>query len=369
MYAPLPMVPGPVTVPEYVLKALGTDYPSGQIDESYFSLVRSCERSLGRLMGTRNRIVFLSGEGMLALWAALKSVVTAESEVFVVSCGVFGEGIADMARSLGAKVDCLSLGFDATLTEEDLAVLEERFSRHVPDLLCAVHCETPSGTLNPLAALGQLKERYGVPLFYADVVSSLAGTEVLADAWHIDLALGGSQKCLSLPPSLCFVGVSPRAWRRIEEVGYQGYDALLPFQRIYEEGRCPYTPNWHALAGLRASLDALSAEGYEQVFQRHEEAARVCRAGLSALEIPLWPRKGACLSPTVTAALIPETYSWQEWQKELGKRGLVVAGSFGPMQGKVFRLGHMGSQAQKAFVCSALDVIEEVAGLRRTRMV
>ena len=369
MYAPLPMVPGPVTVPQHVLNALAKDYPSGQIDEAYFSLVRSCELSLGQLLGTKNRILFLSGEGMLALWAALKSVVTPDNTVFVVSTGVFGEGIAAMARSLGAKVDCLSLGFDATISEEDLALIEKKFAAKAPDLLCAVHCETPSGTLNPLAALGELKERYGVPLFYTDVVSSLAGTPVQMDAWHIDLALGGSQKCLSLPPSLCFVGVSPKAWKRIEEVAYQGYDALLPFQNIYQEGRCPYTPNWHGLAALRASLDALALEGYAEVFQRHEEAATLCRNGLADLEIALWPKADACLSPTVTAARIPESYTWQEWKKALGERGLIVAGSFGPMQGKVFRLGHMGSQAQKAFVRSALDIIEEVVGLRRKRMV
>lgn len=365
MYAPIPMVPGPVTVPASIREALARDYPSGQIDGDYFALLRSTERLLASLMGTSNQIVLMTGEGMLALWAGLKSVLTPANRVMVVSTGVFGDGIADMARGLGCSVETYALGCDRTIGEKDLEALVEMAKRHQPHLLCAVHCETPSGTLNPLELLGRIKEDCHIPLFYADVVSSLGGTRVAVDDWHIDLALGGSQKCLSLPPTLSFVSVSQRAWERIREVNYQGYDALLPFATIYEDGRCPYTPSWHGLAALYASLRDLDNEGFEAVFRRHEEVAKVCRTGLKALDIALWPQQDALLSPTVTAARIPAPYTWPEWQQALRKRGLVVAGSFGVMQGKVFRLGHMGSQAQLSLVRSALACMDEVLGRRR----
>ena len=365
MYAPIPMVPGPVTVARPVLDALASDYPSGQIDEDFISLHRSVERSLKHLLGTQHPVIIMTGEGMLALWAALKSTLVPGDSVLVVSTGFFADGIADMARSIGATVDCLQLGYDQTIQEEDRATIEQHIKSCHPKMLCAVHCETPSGTLNPLGLLGELKQQYEIPLFYADVVSSLGGCPVNVDEWHIDLALCGSQKCLALPPSLSMVAVSPTAWKYIHEVNYQGYDALLPFESVYKAKRWPYTPNWHALAALQASLQSIYAEGIHAVFRRHHHTASFVHRGLKRLGIALWPRPEAILSPTVTAARTPEGFDCATWRSELRHHGLVVAGSFGIMADTVFRLGHMGTQAYPALAAQALDVMEEVLSAKR----
>jgi len=229
-----------------------------------------------------------------------------------------------------------------------------------PTVLTAVHCETPSGTLNPLAALGKLKHELDIPLFVVDAVSSIGGAPVHMDDWHVDLMLGGTQKCLSAPPSMTMVGVSATAWERMRVVNYQGYDSILPFATVRQDGRCPYTPYWHGMASLHAAAEAIMEEGMEAVFARHEATALLCRQGLKKLGIPLWTAPDAINSPTVTAAMIPEGYDWPTWQQCLKQRGLVVSGSFGPMAGKVFRLGHMGTQAQPWLMREALDVIEAV---------
>ena len=127
------------------------------------------------------------------------------------------------------------------------AAAEEAIRRVKPVMLTAVHCETPSGTLNPIGLLGKLKKDLGVPLFYVDTVAGLGGAPVHMDEWNVDLMLGGSQKCLSCPPSMSMVGVSAAAWERMKEVNYQGYDAILPFRTVRTDGRCPYTPNWHGV--------------------------------------------------------------------------------------------------------------------------
>lgn len=355
---PIPMVPGPVRVPPQVLAALHKDYGSGDLEREFLDLYNQTEANLQQLCATRNRIVIQTGEGMLALWGALKSTLRPGERVLALATGVFGYGIAEMAQAIGAEVKIIGLPYDATLNnwdEIEAAILEFK-----PKMITAVHCETPSGTLNPLAEVGRLKAKYGVPLFYVDAVSSIGGTPVEVDAWGIDLALGGSQKVLSAPPMMAFVAVSEAAWEIIEQVDYVGYDALKPFRQAQARFEFPYTPNWHGVAALKVATDLLLQEGLANVFARHEQIAAYCRQRLQAMGLRLLPRPDAVPAPTVTAVYVPEGISWPELDARFRRRGLVVGGSYGPLTGKVFRLGHMGSQADLALVTQALEVIEDV---------
>ncbi len=354
-YAPIPMLPGPTTIHPDVLAALGRDYGSGQVDPAFLELYAETGKSLAKLMGTENSIVLMTGEGMLALWGALKSCLKAGDRVLSISTGVFGDGIADMAASIGCRVEKLSLPYNSTIDAAALQRVEEAARRIRPVMLTAVHCETPSGTLNPLAELGAVKKALGIPLLYVDAVASLGGAPVQADAWNIDLLLAGSQKCLSAPPSLSMIGVGQSAWEYMEWAAYQGYDSILPFRDVQKDGRCPYTPYWHGVAALKAAVDMLLEEGLKKAFARHERVARQCRSGLEKLGISLFPAPEAVCSPTVTAALVPKGWSWPAWQTRLREFGFVAAGSFGPMAGKVFRLGHMGMQADEALMEKALE--------------
>jgi aspartate aminotransferase-like enzyme len=353
---PIPMLPGPVSVPDEVLAAMQHDYPSGDLEAEFLELYQNTGQVLAELMGTRNDVVVMSGEGMLALWAALKSCLKPGDRVLAAVTGIFGDGLGDMAAGLGCEVRKFRLAYNETLG--DLSPLETMLEDFSPHMILAVHCETPSGTLNPLESLGALARRHG-GLFCVDAVSSIGGVEVLADAWGIDLLLGGSQKCLSAPPSMSFLSVSPAAWERIEQVGYQGYDALAPWRVVNGEYACPYTPYWHGTAALYAGARLILSEGKERVFARHDEVARQCRDGLRELGVELWPAPGGVPSPTVTAALTPAGMPWREWQTRLRAKGLAVGGNFGPLAGKVFRLGHMGSQAKRELVAAALAVLRD----------
>lgn len=360
MYAPIPMVAGPVTLHPDVVPAIARDYGSGQIEPDFLPYYKETADKLATLMNTDDDVVLMTGEGMLALWGALKSCLKPGDSIVTVGTGVFGDGMADMAESFGCKVTKVSLPYDSTIGQGDsLERIEEAVGRAKPVMITAVHCETPSGTLNPLAELGEIKRRLGVPLLCVDAVASLGGAYLDAKAWNIDLVMGGSQKCLSAPPSMSILSVSPTAWDIMAKVNYQGYDAVLPFKTIYEDGRCPYTPNWHGVAALNAGAQALLSEGMEEAFVRHEEVARQCREGLARIGLNIFPRVGAVSAPTVTAALVPPQHTWPGWRQALRDRGLIVSGSFGPMAGKVFRLGHMGTQADPELMKKALEAIED----------
>ena len=139
-----------------------------------------------------------------------------------------------------------------------------------------------------------------------------------------------------------------------------GYDALKPFKAARADKYFPYTPNWHAMAGLKAGTDLIINEGLEICFARHEQVADYCRRRLSDIGLSLYPAPDAVPSPTVTAVNVPPGITWSEFDTKLRQSGLVVAGNYGPLAGRVFRLGHMGSQADMDLVKQALDVIERV---------
>ena len=352
---PIPMVPGPVIVPEKIRQVYLEPYGSADLETEFIELYTRTQRRLKEIFNTRDDIVIMSGEGMLALWSALKSCLVPGDRVLAVATGVFGYGIGEMAQSIGADVKTVGFSYDETIN--DMARIETAIAEFKPRMITAVHCETPSGTLNPLEELGRLKNAYRVPLFYVDTVAGAGGVPVLADDWHIDLCLGGSQKCLSAPPDMTFLAVSPKAWEIIEAVDYVGYDALKPFQQAINNRYFPYTPSWQGVAALFTAAGMLLDEGLENSFNRHDQVARRCRRRLVELGIDPFPAPGAIPSPTVTAAKIPEGHNWESWDRRLRDGGLVVAGSYGPLAEKVFRIGHMGSQADLQLVEQALDVI------------
>jgi len=361
----IPLVPGPTTVRESVRRAYLADYGSADLEPEYIQLYSDTQDQLRTILSTRNRIALMTGEGMIALWGALKSCLEPGDRVLAVSTGVFGYGIGEMAASIGADVRWVEFGYDEILSPEPV---EEAVRSFDPKMVTAVHCETPSGTLNPVEQVGQLVHRYDVPLYYVDAVASTAGTPVLTDAWSIDLCLFGTQKALSAFPDLAGVAVSDRAWGVIEEVDYPGYDALSPYRDAVEKAWFPYTPAWASLAALHEACRLVLEEGLENVYARHEEAATLCRRRAREMDLELYPTTEAACSPTVTALRVPEPTTWDALDTSLRERGMAVGGSLGPLAEKVFRIGHMGSQANPALVAHGMDVLEgTLRHLRRAR--
>ena len=354
----IPLVPGPVSVPTAVRAAYAIDYASADLEDDFFALYDRCTQKLQTVLGASTQVTIQTGEGMLALWGALKSVVKPGDRVLAVGTGLFGYGIGDMARQLGAEVEVVGFPFDSIVDPQPVREAALRFR---PKLVTAVHCETPSGTLNPLADLGQICREVDA-LFYVDFVASGGGVPVEVDRCAIDLGLLGSQKVLSLPPDLSMVTVSDRAWEVIAAVGYVGYDALTPWRIGPAQKYLPYTHNWSALAALEISLDLLLAEGLEQVYARHTTVAAACRRALDAMGVRLFAAQEAFNAPTVTAAYVPDGWTWPDLDRSLRAHGMAVGGNYGELAGKVFRIGHMGSQANLALLTQGMDVLRRVLG-------
>lgn len=360
-YTTMPFYPGPVTIHEKVAKAMYEDFAPPRFGMEYTELYMDLAKKVQGMIKTENEVIFPTGEAMLGLWGALKSCLKTGDKVLTIGTGVFGDGFADMATSLGCIVEKVSLPYNSTINAEALGIIDEAIARVNPVMMTAVHCETPSGTLNPLEELGKLKKDRNIPLFVVDAVASIGGAPIATDLWNCDILLGGSQKCLSCPPFMTIMAISDTAWQYMQKINHLGYDAILPFHNAHKNpAKFPYTPCWMGVKGLHAAMDLILEEGIEKTYKRHYDVATHCRHGLAELDIPLWTAANAVNSPTVTAAIIPPNFTFDEWKQALAKKGLYVGGSFGPMQGKVFRLGHMGTQADKIRMQSALEVIKQV---------
>lgn len=354
------MVPGPVSVAREVLEAGMVNYGSADLEKDYIDLYKSTEKSLRKIMKTRNSVVIQTGEGMLALWSAMKSCLLPGDKVLALSTGLFGYGMGEMAESIGCEVRIVGFGFDESIN--DFALIEKAIQEFQPKMITMVQNETPSGTMNPVAEIGELKEKYGVPLLYVDAVSGLGGSVVKTDDWHIDLCLGGSQKCLSAPASMSFLSVSDKAWEIIEEIGSVGYDALLPFRYAVKNAYFPYTPYWQGTAQLNKACELLLEEGLSNAIARHKKVAGYCRQRAIDMGLRLYPAPDAIPSPTVTAVYVPDTISWKKLDAAFRAEGLVVGGNYGCLAGEVFRIGHMGTQANLNLVKEAMDIIEKAIG-------
>lgn len=356
------LVPGPVSVPEEFRRAYLENYGSADLEEDFFKLYEENEGLLKKLLKTENQVVIQSGEAMSVLWSALKSCLLPGDRLLAVSNGLFGHGFAEMAEGLGVEARVVEAPDDVfpdpeTVRKEALAFR--------PHMITAVHCETPGGMLNNVAPLGSVAREVDA-LLCVDYVASAGGADVRTDEWAIDIGLLGSQKALSLLPDLSMTALSPRAWKAMERVNYQGYEAFLPWRDGHKNRLFPYTHNWHAMAALKLTLiRLLETEGLDRSVKRHEKVSRYCRDRLKAMGVVLYPKREEENSPTVTAAFVPEGWTWEELDGALRDRGMVVGGSYGPLAGKVFRVGHMGVQADMDLVKRAMDVLEEVLDKKR----
>ena len=351
------LVPGPVSIPEYIRSAWSNDFGSSDLEEEFFTLYQQNQALTQKLLRTHNSIVITSGEAMSILWAALKCTLKPGEKLLAVSSGLFGEGFADMAKSFGVNAEVCAFPFDDI---PDPQIVLEYAKRFRPKVITAVHCETPSGTLTPcLAELGAAAHEVGA-LFVVDFVSSAGGANLDVDACGIDIGLLGSQKALSLTPSLSISSISPRAWEVIEAVNYSGYEAYTGWKNVPENHYMPYTHDWHSMKALNISLNAIMSEGISEVISRHEKAAELCRNLGRNMGLQLFPKCEEICSPTVTAFYVPEKITWPELDGALRKNGVAVGGNYGSLAGKVFRIGHMGSQADCDLVREGMEILREV---------
>ncbi len=337
-------IPGPTNVPDRVLRAI--DRPTIDHRSAEFAaLGREVLDGMKQIFRTRGDVVIYPASGTGAWEAALVNTLSPGDRVLMAETGQFATLWQKLASRLGLIVDFIPgdwrHGADADVIEARLA--EDR--DHAIKAVCVVHNETSTGVVSRIAPVRQAMDRAAHPaLLMVDTISSLASIDYRHDEWGVDVTVAGSQKGLMLPPGLSFNAVSARALAASEKAklprSYWSWDEMLGPNRA---GFFPYTPATNLLYGLREALEMLREEGLENVFARHTRHGEATRRAVRAWGLEILCSNPAEYSSSLTAVLLPAGHDTDKLRAIVLERfDMSLGAGLGKMQGKVFRIGHLG---------------------------
>lgn len=349
------MGPGPSGAHPRVLKAM-TAPILGHLDPEFLKIMDECNDMLRTVMGTSNRITLATpGTGTSGMEAAVMNLVEPGDNVVIGICGYFGERIAVMAERAGGNVMRVQApwGSPADLAGVEAAVKAAGSVK----LIGIVHAETSTGVQTPVEPFAKLAKESGA-LLLVDCVTSLGGVPVTVDAWGADAVYSGTQKCLSAPPGMAPLTMSPRAWDTIKarEVPCNSWYLDLSLLEAYWDERRAYhhTAPISMVYALHEALALVLDEGIENRWARHEKNGRALQAGLEAMGLVLHADAGYRL-PVLTTVRIPDGVNDAEVRGALLKRhGIEFGGGLGDLRAKVWRIGLMGESSNAGNVLLAL---------------
>jgi len=337
-------IPGPTNVPERVLRAM--DRPT--IDHrgpQFAQLGHEVLEGLKQVFRTSSPVIIYPASGTGAWEAALVNTLSAGDLVLMSETGQFATLWRKLAARLGLKIDFIPgdwrHGADVEAIERKLA--EDR--GHAIKALCVVHNETSTGVVSRIALLRGALNRAGHPaLLLVDTISSLGSMDYRHDEWGVDVTVAGSQKGLMLPPGLSFNAVSEKALAASKTArlprSYFSWDEMLGPNKA---GFFPYTPATNLLYGLREALRMLMEEGLDNVFARHARHGEATRRAVLAWGLEILCAEPAEYSNTLTAVLLPAGQDADKVRQIILERfDMSLGAGLGKLQGKIFRIGHLG---------------------------
>lgn len=381
--ARLLMGPGPITADPRVLRAMSAQLV-GQYDPAMTAYMAETQALYRTVFATRNdATVLVDGTSRAGIEAALVSLLAPGDRVLVPVFGRFGHLLREIAERCGAEVVVFEREWGTVFTP---AEIEAALIEHRPKVLAVVHGDTSTTLAQPLDELGALAAKHGA-LLYTDVTASLGGNEFLADAWGVDAATAGLQKCLAGPSGSAPITLSPAAVDVIEarsrrEAGIRTADdaeaddpdaAHLIRSNYFDLGQIlkywgPERLNHHTeattmLYGARECARLLVEEGMAAAVERHRLHGAAMTAGLVGLGFELFGDQSVRMN-NVIGVRIPEGVDGDAGRAAmLADYGIEIGTSFGPLHGKVWRVGVMGYNARRDTVLTTLAALEQL--LRR----
>ena len=363
--------PGPTNIPDRVLQAM--DRPAIDFMGKEFAAISAeCFAGLRTVFKTEQAVVAFAANGHGAWEAAMVNVLSPGDRVLLLETGHFSNGWAAMAKQLGVVVETLAGDWRQGV---DPAAVEARLiadKAHAFKAVMLVHNETSTGVANRCAEIRQAIDRAHHPALYlVDTISSLASYDFRMDEWQVDVVVAGSQKGLMLPPGMSFTGISGKALATSQAAklprAYWDWRTLMDGNR---QVRFLGTAPVHFFFGLQESLRMLQEEGLEQVFARHHRLAAATRAAVRAwggnAGPELFASNPAVQSDSVTAVQVPEGSDAEAVRRVCDERfNVSLGGGLGPLQGRVFRIGHMGDLNENMLL-GALGSVEmalKIAGI------
>jgi (S)-ureidoglycine---glyoxylate transaminase len=354
--------PGPTMADPRVLRAMAAPL-LGQFDPEFTAIMNEVMALSRFAFQTDNAFAFpVSGTGRAGLEAAITSLVEPGDRVVVGECGRFGLLLIELAERCGAEVVAVREEWGRVI---DPARIAAALAGGRTRLVAMVHGETSTGVLQPLADVARLAREHDA-LLLADVVVTLGGCEVAVDRWGVDVAVAGTQKCLSCPSGLAPVTYNARAaavLRARQSRIQSNYLDLAQLADYWSPARFNHhTAPTAMVYGLREALRAVHEEGLGARFARHRLHGDALRAGLHALGLALFGKEEAAHRLAfITPVVVPEGVDELRVRRRLVEDfGIEIGAAFGPLQGKIWRIGTMGYAAARPNVLLCLAALESV---------
>lgn len=370
------MGPGPVNAHPRVLRAMSADL-LGQFDPEMTAYMNEVMALYRPIFGTENRWTFLvDGTARAGIEAALVSLVAPGERVLVVNFGRFGLLLTEILERVGAQVMTVDAPWGEVVPLEAIA---EAVARFEPKVVATVHGDTSTTMAQPLEGLGALCRRAGA-LSYVDATATVGGMAIEADRWGVDVVTGGLQKCLGGPSGSAPITISPAAAERIfarrhvehgirrddiddglgVRIGSNYFDLAMIMDYWSEKRLNHHTEATTMLYGARECARVALAEGLEARYRRHAAAGRAVAAGARAMGLTVFGDDRYRMT-NVTALLIPEGIDGEAVRRRMREDFEIEIGTaFGPLAGKVWRIGAMGYNAMKHKVLITLGALEAV---------
>lgn len=368
------MGPGPVNAHPRVLRAMAADL-LGQFDPEMTGFMNQVMALYRPIFGTWNQwTMLIDGTARAAIEASLVSLVEPGDTVLVVNFGRFGLLLTEILTRLGAKVEHVSAPWGEVVPMEAIA---RAIEMHGPSVVATVHGDTSTTMRQPLEGLGALCKAAGA-FAYVDACATLGGMEIAADRWGVDVVTGGLQKCLGGPSGSAPITISDRAAQRIfsrrhVEQGIRrddivdgkgpripsNYFDLAMIMDYWSDKRLNHhTEATSMLYAARECARVALGEGLEARYARHRKAGAAMTAGVRAMGLTVFGEDAHRMT-NVTGVYIPAGVDGEAIRTMMRDHFEIEIGTaFGPLQGKIWRLGAMGYNAMKHKVLLTLGALE-----------
>ena len=355
--------PGPSPVHPRVLRAMSTPL-IGYLDPEWLALMDEEQELLRQVFQTKNALTLpLSGTGMTGMEAAMANFVEPGDKVLVGCNGFFGERMCELAARYGAEVHRIEKPWGEVFTPDDIEAALAKIITPAK-LVALVHAETSTGALQPnVDRIANVVHLYG-SLLLLDTVTSLGGAPLKIDEWGVDIAYSGSQKCLGCPPGLAPFTAGERAlealWNRKSKLPNWYLDLTLLEKYWGKERAYHHTPSTTLHYGFREGLRLVLEEGLENRWRRHRANAEYLWSKLEGLDLNLYVSASHRLPP-LTTVQIPNGIDDLVVRARLRDEfNIEIAGGFGPLKGKIWRVGLMGFGSRKENVATLVEALREV---------
>lgn len=352
------MGPGPSMVDPRVHLAMAAPLV-GYLDPALFQVMDDIQELLRYTFQTANEFTLaITGTGSAGMEAAVMNFVEPGTKIAIFANGYFSERMTEMCRRQQAEIVRLEKPWGETYSDDEIHVFVER---ERPQVVGFVHNETSTGALQNPKAICSAAHAIGA-LVIADCVTSLGGMPIEIDANGIDIAYSVTQKCLGAPPGLSPMTLSPRAASELEKRQTPVPSWYHDLRMIWPAWRVPrsyhHTTPANMMYGLREALRIVHEEGLEARFERHRTNHLSLVAGLEAMGLEMHVKPPHRLW-TLNTVRLPGGVDDVALRKDLlDGYGIEVLGGFGPLAGKILRIGLMGSSSTRNNVLLFLEALE-----------